>query len=151
MSMGSRLASARKKVNLTQEQVAQRLGVSRQAVSRWESDTACPETEKIVRLARLLEVSCDWLLREEITDPSAPAAPPDPVTRLLRGVLDRKVQLTFYEGAEQADLLLADWCIFRSFEGDWAEVECVSREEQTRHLIPVSSIRTITLRKEDRS
>ena len=51
MSMGSKLAEARRKNNLTQEQLAEQLGVSRQAVSRWESDTAYPETDKIVRMA----------------------------------------------------------------------------------------------------
>ena len=64
MSMGSKLAEARRKNNLTQEQLAERLGVTRQAVSRWESDTAYPETDKIVRMSRLLGVSCDWLLQD---------------------------------------------------------------------------------------
>ena len=51
MSMGSKLAQARRKNNLTQEQLAEKLGVTRQAVSRWESDAAYPETDKIVRLS----------------------------------------------------------------------------------------------------
>lgn len=59
MSMGSKLAQARKQANLTQEQLAERLGVTRQAVSRWESDTAYPETDKIVRMAQILNVSCE--------------------------------------------------------------------------------------------
>ena len=42
MSMGSKLAQARRKNNLTQEQLAEKLGVTRQAVSRWESDAAYP-------------------------------------------------------------------------------------------------------------
>lgn len=66
MSIGSKLAQARKAANLTQEQLAERLGVTRQAVSRWESDAAYPETDKIVRMARLLNVSCDYLLRDDI-------------------------------------------------------------------------------------
>ena len=85
MSLGSKLAEERRKNNLTQEQLAERLGVSRQAVSRWESDAAYPETDKIVRMAALLGVSCDYLLRED-AHPGArmgprprggdPAAPP---------------------------------------------------------------------------
>lgn len=64
MSMGSKLAQARRKNNLTQEELAEKLGVTRQAVSRWESNAAYPETDKIVRLSQLLGVSCDWLLQE---------------------------------------------------------------------------------------
>ena len=70
MSMGSKLAEARRKNNLTQEQLAEQLGVSRQAVSRWESDTAYPETDKIVRMAELFHVSCDWLLRDGAEAPA---------------------------------------------------------------------------------
>ena len=62
MSIGSKLAQARKAANLTQEQLAERLGVTRQAVSRWESDAAYPETDKIVRMARLLDVDEEWVL-----------------------------------------------------------------------------------------
>ena len=52
MSTGTRIAQARKKQNLTQEQLAEQLGVTRQSVSRWESDAAYPETDKLVRLDR---------------------------------------------------------------------------------------------------
>ena len=79
MSIGNKLAEARKKQNLTQEQLAERLGVTRQAVSRWESGAAYPETDKIVRMARLLNVSCDYLLRDDI----GLGDTEDPVTQLV--------------------------------------------------------------------
>ena len=44
MTLGSKLAQERKLKNLTQEQLAELLGVSRQAISKWESDLAFPET-----------------------------------------------------------------------------------------------------------
>lgn len=50
MSLGNKLAEARRAKNLTQEQLAEKLDVTRQAVSRWESDAAYPETDKIVRM-----------------------------------------------------------------------------------------------------
>ena len=63
MSMGSKLAQARRKNNLTQEQLAERLGVTRQAVSRWESDLSLPDVSALPRLAEIFEISVDELMR----------------------------------------------------------------------------------------
>jgi len=65
MTLGEKLSRLRKEQNLTQEQLAQILGVSRQAVSRWESDLAYPETEKLLRLGDLYHCSMDYLLKDE--------------------------------------------------------------------------------------
>ena len=66
MTMGEKLAALRKKKGITQEKLAELLKVSRQSVSRWEMDAACPETEKLIRLSRLLECSIDFLLDEDM-------------------------------------------------------------------------------------
>ena len=73
MTIGEKIARARRANGWTQEELAERLGVTRQSVSKWESDAALPETEKIVRLCELLHMSCDRLLREdaEAAQPSA--------------------------------------------------------------------------------
>ena len=148
MSMGSKLAQARRKNNLTQEQLAEQLGVTRQAVSRWESDAAYPETDKIVRMSQLLGVSCDWLLRDGADDAgNGPAAAPALVTRLLAQAAGRKARLAFYEN-ESAPA--CDWCVIREFDGAWANVEFVKEKKGQREnqLIPLSSIRSITFIKE---
>lgn len=62
MALGEKLAKLRREKNYTQEQLAELLGVSRQAVSKWESDSAYPETEKLIRLAKLYGCSLDELL-----------------------------------------------------------------------------------------
>lgn len=64
MSTGEKIATLRKRKNLTQEQLAEMLGVSRQSVSRWEMDLAFPETEKLIRLSKLFSCSIDFLLSE---------------------------------------------------------------------------------------
>ena len=148
MTMGSKLAQARRKNNLTQEQLAEQLGVTRQAVSRWESDAAYPETDKIVRMSQLLGVSCDWLLRDGADDAgNGAAAAPALVTRLLAQAAGRKARLAFYEN-ESAPA--CDWCVIREFDGAWANVEFVKEKKGQREnqLIPVSSIRSITFIKE---
>lgn len=64
MTTGEKIAMLRRRKNITQEQLAEILGVSRQSVSRWEVDQAFPETEKLIRLAGLFSCSIDFLLSE---------------------------------------------------------------------------------------
>ena len=65
MTIGQRIAQKRKERGLSQEQLGAELGVSRQAIYKWESDAALPEIEKLVALSRLFAVSVGWLLGEE--------------------------------------------------------------------------------------
>lgn len=65
MTMGQRIAQKRRELGLSQEGLGERLGVSRQAIYKWESDAALPEIEKLVKLGREFSVSIDWLLGEE--------------------------------------------------------------------------------------
>lgn len=64
---GEIIAEARRKKGYTQERLAELLDVTRQAVSRWESNTAYPETEKLVRLAGLLDLDLNYMLTGERT------------------------------------------------------------------------------------
>ena len=63
VGLSNRLIQIRKERHLTQSEVAEKLNVSFQAVSLWERGEAVPDTEKIVELAELYGVSCDYLLR----------------------------------------------------------------------------------------
>lgn len=78
MTTGEKIAALRKKSGLTQEQLSDILGVSRQSVSRWEMDVAFPETEKLIKLGSILACSIDFLLnndlRENDENSSAPSA-----------------------------------------------------------------------------
>ena len=66
LAMAQRLVDRRKAAGLSQEALAAQLGVSRQAVSKWESGGAMPELDKIVQLSRVLGVSTDALLLDEL-------------------------------------------------------------------------------------
>ncbi len=68
MTLGEKIAKQRKELNYTQEQLADILGVSRQSISKWESDIAYPETDKLIELGKLFDCSMDYLLKEEITE-----------------------------------------------------------------------------------
>ncbi|MBE6901552.1 MAG: helix-turn-helix transcriptional regulator [Ruminococcaceae bacterium] len=65
MTLGEKLAMYRKQNNYTQEQLAELLGVSRQAISKWESDLAFPETEKLIKLSDMYGCSLDYLLKDK--------------------------------------------------------------------------------------
>lgn len=66
MTLGYKLSKLRRENNYTQEQLADIIGVSRQAISKWESDTAYPETDKLIRLSDLFGCSLDYLLKDEM-------------------------------------------------------------------------------------
>lgn len=68
MTLGEKLSKLRKEYNYTQEQLADILGVSRQSISKWESDIAYPETDKLIKMGKLFECSMDYLLKEEVTE-----------------------------------------------------------------------------------
>jgi transcriptional regulator with XRE-family HTH domain len=62
MTLGEKLKSARKNAGFTQEQLAEKLMVSRQAITKWESDKGMPDIDNLKQLSKLLNVSIDYLL-----------------------------------------------------------------------------------------
>ena len=62
MNLGNSLFQARKKCGLSQEQVAEKLGVSRQTISKWETDETLPDIRQSKRLALLYRLSLDELI-----------------------------------------------------------------------------------------
>lgn len=74
MTVGQRIAQKRKELGLSQEALGEQLGVSRQAIYKWESDTTLPEIEKLVALSKIFAVPVGWLLGvEEHTPEQEPA------------------------------------------------------------------------------
>ena len=73
MKLSEKIYDCRKKSGKSQEVLAEELGVSRQAVSKWETGEAEPEIGKLKRLAEIFGVTADWLLSEE--EPAEEQAP----------------------------------------------------------------------------
>lgn len=69
MTLGQRIAQKRKEQGLSQEGLGERLGVSRQAIYKWESDASLPEIDKLITLSQIFSVSVGWLLgvEEDVT------------------------------------------------------------------------------------
>lgn len=78
MILADKIIENRKKNGWSQEDLADRLGVSRQSVSKWESAQAVPDMKKIIQLSEVFNVSTDYLLRDDIEElPASEAAPVD--------------------------------------------------------------------------
>lgn len=67
MKLSEKIINLRKANGLTQEELASICNVSRQSISKWEADTALPETEKLLILGETFQVSMDILLKDELT------------------------------------------------------------------------------------
>lgn len=72
MSLGKFIADRRKKLHMTQEELAARINVSKSAVAKWETDGGIPDRDNLKNLASVINVSVDWLYRiiqgEEVDD-----------------------------------------------------------------------------------
>ena len=62
-SFGSMISSLRREKGLTQSELAEKMGVTDKAVSKWERDLSCPDVSSLPRLAEILEVSIDELMQ----------------------------------------------------------------------------------------
>ena len=70
MILADKIIDLRKKAGLSQEELAEQLGVSRQAVSKWEGAQSTPDLERIIRLSQIFGVSTDYLVKDEIESPT---------------------------------------------------------------------------------
>lgn len=82
MTMGQRIGEQRKKLGISQEALGEKLDVSRQAVSKWESDGAVPDVDKLITMSKLFGVSVGWLLGVE--EESAPERSEELTEKQLR-------------------------------------------------------------------
>lgn len=98
MTLCEKLTQARKAAGLTQADVAAKLNVSRQAVSRWESGDTTPSVDKLKTLARIYGVSLDWLCSDaadrELPEAAKPEAdrPPDEAPAGKEGEKKQKIR-----------------------------------------------------------
>lgn len=70
MTIGEKIQILRKEKNLSQEELASSIGVSRQALSKWECDTSLPDIDKIIALSEYFNVTTDYLLKDKVPEES---------------------------------------------------------------------------------
>ena len=84
MILADKIVSLRKKAGWSQEDLAEKLGVTRQSVSKWEGAQSVPDMDKVVMMSRLFGVSTDFLLKDELEEEAPCAAAQDDDTPLRR-------------------------------------------------------------------
>jgi len=144
--MGNKIARKRKDLGMTQITLAEELNVTRQTVNRWEAGTVLPDIDKISDIASILGVSCDYLLKDGISEEETVV--PSGISRLLKEAQGKKVRLSFFDGEADIDLFNTD-CTIIDFEGNWMKVEATTKKGKIEKLIPVSSILSMVIREED--
>ena len=77
MILAEKIALLRRQNGWSQEELANQLNFSRQAVSKWEGGMSIPDLDKILKLSALFEVSTDYLLKDELEPPDATAPLPN--------------------------------------------------------------------------
>ena len=90
MTLGKRIAALRAQQNLRQEDLAERMGVSPQAVSKWENDLTCPDISLLPQLADTFGVTADYLLRGDSAQPAVrilPEAQRKPISEMMLRII----------------------------------------------------------------
>ncbi len=143
--LGIKIAEKRKTLGMTQMEFAEKMHVTRQTVSRWEAGTAMPDIDKIGEIADILGVSCDYLLKDEAAENSAPQT--RGVGKLLKGLTGKTVKLKFFDEEADAELYNAA-CLIADFEGNWMRIIAETRKGRIEKIIPVSSVLSMEIIKE---
>ena len=153
IEIANRLVQLRKSNNLSQEALAERLGISRQAVSKWERAEASPDTDNLILLARLYKVSLDELLRteDEIPMPEAEVVPGGNA-QTERAEMIAEERTAPQGGGSAAGENFSAWeeeniagtrTSYREAGSDFHEDDEEGRDKGFSYTIPVASIITV--------
>lgn len=108
MNFAEKMIELRRQQNLSQQDLADRLGVSRQAISRWETGAVQPLADSVKSLAQVFQVSTDYLLNDDLDTPTPPptAQPAPPQEKPKSAQKHRKWLLALAALAAAAVLVL---------------------------------------------
>ncbi len=118
MNLGKNIAALRKKSNLTQEDLAGRLGVTPQAVSKWENESSCPDIALLPIIADLFGVTVDDLMKkseaEMIEAPTPAAKTDDKVSPRGASASKKKIYITITQPSGKVTTVNIPWKLFET-------------------------------------
>ena len=145
MLFPEKLKAARTKAHLTQEQLAKELHISRQAVTKWETGNGNPDLDNIKRISEILDVSIDYLVKDEISDEPKEQTPQPTEPSVSKKVL---IRTGIVSVAVTAGVLLGAYAVYRSFTSEKGNSTSISTslDKTTRSINPdddaVTSLRS---------
>ena len=169
MTIGQRIAQLRRERGMSQEELGEAMGVSRQAISKWESDAALPEVDKLIALSRLFAIPVGQLLgvEEPPADGGEDGGAEDPdqrAARLAEEVLRRYVEAQYsppvrparrrwlpYAAGAAAVLLAALWAgdVVTGFQNQIRSLQMQTDEIQSSQIEVNNQVSSITQRVEE--
>ena len=148
MNIGAKITNARRQLGITQSELAEQMCVTRQTVSRWEAGTALPDVEKVACIAKILQVSCDYLLKDDCNMECKDACVQEQiltekvknsVTELLQSLIGKRVKISFYEDEDDFDIV-GETCTVVGFEGNWMRILIQKGRTNKEKLLALASI-----------
>lgn len=145
MAIGKKIVNLRKKNNLTQEKLAEKIGVSRQTVSSWEGDITSPDLQQASLLAKYFHISLDELVDNQIEI----SCKDNSKDSLLQDLIGKKCYLTLSD--DFFDLSLKDNTLVKvvRIQDDFMKVEIDSKKEKRHKLIDMDLILSIKVVEEE--
>ena len=141
MTFGDQLIKARKEKELTQEELAEKLNLSRQTILRWEKNQVFPDISNLKAVAQVLDVSFDYLLGEDKIEKDSIAE-----MNLLEVLISKKVRLVIFEEFVDNYIDIYDKvCLVLDIEEDMVLVQFTEKKELRMKVIPLSIIQSFTL------
>ncbi len=113
MSIGRRITELRNEQKISQNQLAQAMDVSRQAVSKWENDLSVPDAAKMIRLAQILNTDIEYLSTGRVVVPTRPPIVLEtvktvekvvekPVIQVVEKIVEREIEVPVVEYVDRA-------------------------------------------------
>lgn len=137
MTFGNQLTKARKENDLTQEQLAEKLNLSRQTILRWEKNQVFPDISNLRAVTEVLEVSFNYLLGETESVEEKTES-----TNILTSLIDQQVKIIFYEGHLE---LYGKTLFVLDVEEDMLQIQYTVNDELVMKILSVSAIQSFTL------
>lgn len=145
MTLGEKIQSLRKQRELSQEALAEMVGVTRQTVSKWECSQSTPDLDFIAQLSGIFQVSSDYLIKDEMTEPDKP-----PFQKKARHLSER-AKRRMLAAVTAAALIAAYVCLicdyFTAETLSWSLIVVVSIAAAWLLVLPILTARTAIIRR----
>lgn len=141
MVIGSKITELRKKYNYTQEQLAEKVGVSRQTLSNWESNITSPDLNQASILCKELKIEINDLLDNDVLIDVQ-----DNTNHMLNKLINKEVNITFVD--EYCDIDITKKVKILNINSEFIKVEILNKKKNIIKLIDIDLIESIKLEEE---